>query len=336
MVGNELEKRKKVIAHFLENPNSSGRSIAKSLQLVPQTVNKIIKRYKETLEIERKNGSGGCRKQMSREVRRKVIVSLKQNPRLSDQDRAKRYGISKSTSRNVRVKAGYRSYRVIKHPNRSDKQSKVAKNRARSLYDTVLTKFNGCILMDDETYVKCDYKQIPGHQYYVSTIRGNVPDKFKYVCQDKFAKKIMVWQAICSCGLKSKPFLTSSTMNADLYIKECLQKRILPMIQSHNVPVKFWPDLASCHYATSTKNWYIANNVDFVEKHLNPPNSPELRPIEIYWAIMKRKLLKSGGACLSIEDMRRKWINHSKTVSSDLVQRLMSSIKKKTRAMFRS
>ena len=38
--------------------------------------------------------------------------------------------------------------------------------------------------MDDETYVKMDFKQIPGQCYYASKIRGNVSDKYKYVMTD--------------------------------------------------------------------------------------------------------------------------------------------------------
>lgn len=302
----------------------------------PRTACDIIKRYKETLTIERKEGSGGKRKATRAQTRVKVINSIKRNPRLSDQDRAKQYGISKTAARNIRVKAGYKSYHVIKHPNRSDKQSLVAKKRARLLYETVLTKFNGCFLMDDETYVKCDYKQIPGRQYYVSKIRGNVPDKYKYVYQEKFAKKLMIRQGICSCGMKSKVFVTSSTMNSEFYIKECLQKQILPMIRSHTVLVKFWPDLASCHYSNAAKNWFLTNNVDCIAKIFKPPNCPEIRPIEIYWAIMKRKLLKSNGGSYSVEDMRRKWNRNAATVSIELVQRLMGPIKRKTRAIFRN
>jgi hypothetical protein len=72
--------------------------------------------------------------------------------------------------------------------------------------------------MDDKTYVKLDVKQIPGLNYYVSKICGSLKKiKFRYC--DKFAKKLMIWQAICSyChSLKSTSLL-------------------------------FWPDLARIHY----------------------------------------------------------------------------------------
>lgn len=335
MEANEREIRERVVAQFLENPNASGRSIAKLLGLHHQMVNRVIKRFKESQTVERKSGTGMYQHASNREMRLKIIRSFKQNPGLSDRDRAKRYGTSKDTVRKIRIKAGYKSYRVIKHPNRADKQSLVAKKRARLLYDEVLTKFEGCIIMDDETYVKCDFKQIPGKKFYVSTIRGNVPNKYKYVLQDKFAKKFLIWQGICSCGLKSKIFVTSSTMNKEVYMKECLQKRLLPMIQLHTHPVIFWPDLASCHYAKDTQIWYETNQVEYIPKKWNPPNCPDLRPIEIFWAIVKQKLLKSGGTTTTAEKMRQKWKKHADTVDKELVQRLMSSIKRKTRRFIR-
>ena len=191
-------------------------------------------------------------------------------------------------------------------------------------------------MQDDETYVKVDFQQLNGQKFYVSKIRGNVPKKFKYVLQDKFAKKYMIWQGICSCGMKSRSFVTSSTMNAQLYIKECLERRVLPLIRSHSTPVKFWPDLASCHYAKDTITWYNVNNVDFISKELNPPNCPQIRPIEIFWAIMKRKLKKKGGSAKEIGKMLQKWNQIASTVSSDTVKKLMGSIPKKVTEFLKS
>jgi hypothetical protein len=76
------------------------------------------------------------------------------------------------------------------------------------------------------------------------------------------------------------------------YMKECLEKRILPIIRSHNVSVKFWPDLASCHYAKDTMNWYETNQVDAIPKTMNPPNCPQLRQIEQFWQSSKENSRK--------------------------------------------
>lgn len=60
--------------------------------------------------------------------------------------------------------------------------------------------------MDDETYVKMDFKQLPGQKFYVATGHGDVPNKFGFVFADKFAQKFLIWQGICSCGKKKLDF----------------------------------------------------------------------------------------------------------------------------------
>lgn len=326
-----------MILHTLkENPSYSGSDIARVLKLCPQTVNRVIKRFNESLTIERAPGSGKKPGPVDKILSQKVIRSIKSNPGLSLRDQAKKFKTSKSNIANIRSRHGLKSFQAIKQPNRTDKQNLVAKQRARLLYDKFLTKFEGCILMDDETYVKMDFKQLPGQKFYASQFRGNVPKKFKYVLQDKFAKKAMIWQAICSCGIKSRTFVTSETMKAPLYIKECLQNRVLPLIRSHHSPVMFWPDLASIHYARATMDWFEANQVDVMPKSMNPPNCPKLRPIEEFWAIVKRKLKKNGGTAADTKQLREKWNKSASEVSVDDVQRLMGTIKGRVRQFCRS
>jgi hypothetical protein len=146
----------------------------------------------------------------------------------------------------------------------------------------------------------------------------------------------MIWQAICSCGMKSKAFITSRTMNSDLYMKECLEKRLLPFIRQHNSPVKFWPDLASCHYSAATKNWYLLNGVDVVSVEQNPPNCPEFTLIERYWALVKRIIKKNGGTTKDNKKMLQKWNLHAKKVSETTVRTMMGSIRSRVRNFFRT
>ena len=269
-------------------------------------------------------------------MKRKVLRSISNNPGTSDRKRALKIGTSRSMVMRTRHSAGLKSYHAIKVPNRNDKQNINAKKRARKLYDTILTKFNDCLMLDDETYVKIDQKQIPGQKFYISDKRLNVPSKFKYIKLDKFGKKLLIWQAICSCGRKSKSFVTSSTITANLYVKECLEKRLLPFIRSHGSPVIFWPDLASSHYARVSLEWLKSNNVDFVPKELNPPNSPEFRPIEKYWALVKRNLKDTRGTIRNARDMQFMWNKCADKVGEGVVRDMMGSIKTKVRAYIRS
>ena len=150
--------------------------------------------------------------------------------------------------------------------------------------------------------------------------------KFKYTKHDKFAKKALIWQAICSCGKKSAPYISQSTLSGQIYVKECLQKRLLPLIKSHNNRPVFWPDLASIHYCKLAMEWYKKNNVKFVPKTENPPNCPELRVIEKYWVIIKRKMKKKKKKlCRNIKDFKISFKKSSNSFDSYSVRKLMGT-----------
>ena len=164
---------------------------------------------------------------------RKLVNSFKNNPSLSLRERAKIYGFSHSFVAKVRNKHGFHSFKAQKVPNRSETQQKSARTRGRKFYDSFISK-NFCIIEDDETYIKYDHQQIPGAVYYIAKYRGKADKKFKYTKHDKFVKKALIWQAICSCGKKSAPYISQSTLSGQIYVKECLEKRLLPLIKSHN------------------------------------------------------------------------------------------------------
>jgi hypothetical protein len=189
-----------------------------------RSVSRIWKSYKDSLSVERREGSGRKPGPSDKKLAQKIMRSYKNNPGLSLRDCGKKYQTSHENVRRTLLRSGYKSYIAKKNPNRDDNKSLIAKKRARLLYENVLTIFDGCILMDDETYVKCDFRQIPGQKFYYSTMRGNVPKKYKSILVDKFAKKYLVWQGICSCGLKTKAFLTSANINSGLYQKSAWKK----------------------------------------------------------------------------------------------------------------
>ena len=73
-----------------------------------------------------------------------------------------------------------------------------------------------------------------------------------------------------------------------------------------------WPDLVSAHYAKTTLNWLAEKGINFVEKNINPPNCPQFRPIERYWAIVKRVFKKTGKAAGNMQEFKKIWAQASK------------------------
>ena len=122
---------------------------------------------------------------------------------------------------------------------------------SRKLYKLLLQE-NQCLIMDNKTYIKKDFAQVPRQQFCYKFEGKDVENKFKYIQTEKFAPKYLIWQAFCSCVLHCPPFVKQQTLTADIYIKECLKKRLVPFIKSHNILTLFWPDLALIHYSKKT------------------------------------------------------------------------------------
>ena len=124
--------------------------------------------------------------------------------------------------------------------------------------------------------------------------------------------------AICQCGHRSRTFLTNGTINKDIYT-ECLKKRLLLFRQ----------------YAKSTLKILHYNNIDTVPKDANPPNVPELRPIERYWALVKRELKKDKNPVKNKQSFKVKWNRSSSKITENVIKNLMYDIQGKFKNFFK-
>ena len=81
-------------------------------------------------------------------------------------------------------------------------------------------------------------------------------------------------------------------VNKTVY-KGFIKDGVLPFINQHHSDgnYKFWPDLASSHYATEVVEYYRAQKIKFVEKCENYANLPEVRAIEDF---LKEKVYENG------------------------------------------
>ena len=59
---------------------------------------------------------------------------------------------------------------------------------------------------------------------------------------------------------------------------------------------------------------------------MNPPNCPQFRPIEKYWAIDRVILKRTKGVAKNDVNLRLKWNRSASEVSKDVVQNLMGGI----------
>ena len=189
--------------------------------------------------------------------------------------------------------------------------------------------------MDDETYVPMDLDQIPGKQYYHARSKQEVSDEHRFAGKSKFPKKYLVWQCLDELGNVSEPFVSTGTINAEIYLNECLKKRMLPFIQKHHqtADVVLWMDMATSHYARSVTDWLTANHIDFIAKKHNAPNVPQARPIETFWALGKAEYKRRKIAAKNLNSFTRIWRNVTRKVAQKSGVALMKSVRRKLRAI---
>jgi hypothetical protein len=135
---------------------------------------------------------------------------------VSIRDAAKNLGYTSSMGKLIKGRHGLKSYRKRKVSKRPIEQEGRARSRTKLLTQK-LRHFQGCIKMDDETYVKLDYRSLPGTQFY-SARKGEVlNNEVTTIPQKKIDKKTLIWQAIWTCGKKASPFFRMSSINANIY-----------------------------------------------------------------------------------------------------------------------
>ncbi|CAH1113064.1 unnamed protein product [Psylliodes chrysocephalus] len=148
-----------------------------------------------------------------------------------------------------------------------------------------------------------------GNDGFYTRNAEEAPDHVRFKGKVKFADKTLVWCAISEADV-SQPHVErvrGEAINAEIYIERCLSK-LRNSIHTHhpNDEVIFWPDLASCHYARRTTDWLTAQNINFVPKRDNPPNVPQARPIEEFWALLSQKVYDNGWEAQNEEQLRRR------------------------------
>lgn len=309
--------------------------LCQELKIAPSTAYRIITKYEATNCISRRSGSGRIAKAMP--TRKKQQLRRRAEHRIGSSCRklASVYNISKSYAHKIIKEQGLSYYKRKKTPKTSEKQEKVIKTRVRRLHDKMSMERKGCdVIMDDESYFSiCDHRLSENSGFY-SLDPAAAPNDVKYKQMEKFPPKIMVWVAVSPRGISTPFFLPVShrALTADTY-KAILSKHLLPFIRRlyPDGDYVFWPDLASCHYATSVREFLAEENIPFVEKTDNPPNCPQLRPIENFWAMWKSRVYANGWEAQTVQQLTARMKRKLKEVDMDAVQRMMEGVRRKLR-----
>ena len=78
-------------------------------------------------------------------------------------------------------------------------------------------------------------------------------------------------------------------------------------------------------------SWQKSHAVNIEQNEHNPPNCPQFRPIEKYWAIIKKNLLKSKKEIKHEQHFKRIWSRKADLVADTVAHRLMRGFNLKLR-----
>lgn len=226
---------------------------------------------------------------------------------VSQRSAAKKFNCSQATiSLILNRKTEVRSFKKKKQPYRTPAQKKAMRPKCRKMVEKYK---NYDIIMDDESYFTLNNSTLAGNDRYYAADRDLCPDNVRYKLVKKFEEKLLVSICISPRGLSPIYIHPSKqAVNQDVY-KQVLENTLMPLVSKYNKSKKkfvFWPDLASSHYAKSVIEFLKKKKILFVQRELNPANTPEARPIENFWGDLKRLVYANNWQAKDLNELEHR------------------------------
>lgn len=293
------------------------------------TIFRVLKDCREGKKQENKKKSGRP-SLLSATATKRLVESVNNKVGVSQRQLARKFEVSQPTVHRILKKRGVQKRKRKHAPKYTEKQLQNIPKCCRALRTKHFSK-EKFIVIDDEKYFTLANHTMSGNDIFYTDNIQTAPESVKFAAKAKFEHKVLVWIAISLKGI-SQPYIHTSraqAVNSDVYINKCLTKLKDFIEKYHNQDeIIFWPDLASCHYAKKTLDWLNEKNIKFVPQKDNPPNVPQARPIENFWAVLTRLVYNKGWEAKNLPQLIGRIKRKLKEVDQSVIQRMMNNIGK--------
>lgn len=289
------------------------------------TIYSMLRRYDETGRLEYRKITGRPISKSTPVFVNNVKRLFTNNRALSTRVAARKLKVSQGTVMKIKKDVlGIRAYKKRSAPKYIKNQKQRAKTGCKKVYEKQLTHH---LVIDDETYVAADPSDISAMEFFHATHPKSPPYEDRVKAKAKFFKKYLVWQALDEKGRVSRPYVCEGSLNSVVYLRECIMKLLVPFIDEvyDRSTIIFWPDLSTVHYANIVTSYLREAGIQFVPKVSNPPNVPQCRGIEKFWALVKREYHKYPKAPKNLRGFSQVWYRLSQIVARRSGKAVMDS-----------
>ena len=258
-----VDLRKKVIEFLLNSKVLNIAKAARTFNMNRKTVQEWLDRYNKDKNLNPNLHNGGVKPIIELDVFKKYVED---NPNKMGSEIADHFNISRTTA-----------YSYLKKINFSLKKDFQYKEQNQELVDDYLEKLNAIskykqvIYMDETGFDNKIYNQY-GYSEKGKRVRG--------IRTSKKTKRINLISAIRNNELFAT-MIFEGTNDQNLFI-EWIKKFLSPVFPKNAILIL---DNARYHKTKDVLKTFKEENIDVL---FLPPYSPELNPIEKYWANMKR------------------------------------------------
>jgi len=302
-------------------PKLSYDDIGKHIHCSKSTVSDWIKTYKETGDVQDKEGRGRKRATTEKEdtliVKMAKIDDANSAPKIRSKLVKRGINLSPQTIRNrLHEAGGVYSYPLAKPLLNQDQMEK----RLNFAKDNLDRDWSNVIFTDESTFQLFTYKRKVWRFGLQGIVRRTV----------KHPPKIHVWGCFNESGF-GEIYLFSENLNGTLLTK-IYQKALLPSVNKLiENPESGWvlqEDNDPKHKSKIATKWRLDNGVDRLKW---ASASPDLNPIENVWSLLKAKVEEKN--CSTIKQLRAEIKKQRRALPNDYAINLVKSLKKRLLAV---